>query len=549
MGALVYTGGRLYGTIGPSRAALGADGRLFLLSHGKVHAFGADGMRQESMDLEALGAPPRPSDFDVHRDGRIVVTNPNAPELVRCAWPQGPCERLPIAVMSLPAQEVLPLNAAKLHVDDAGGRYFISDNSGHRVIVTDFTGKLLSATRGYTVLHPNQLALATPERLAVVDTDHRQIVAFRMTGGEVGAIQDTMSTDAMGIARPGRFLPFDAVRLPAGGVAVLVAAIGMKNADLVFFDAGGKAVRRADLGEDSDPFDVELWRGKLWVADATRYRFEAVGLDGTRGAALEDRAFLDELDGERRAIEQWRELRQFAQAGIVAIPLLGALLLWKLGASPEARVPRRPASPASSTSAPEVRWLEPRPAFLRRVRLLTHALAWLSLVFIVGWTARFMLRFRDYVFSVSGLRVLLPMLAGGVAIAFVYFFLYRAIPARFTGIRLGIAPDALHFAIPDALAIRRRLVQGKVAWKDVYYDGKRLLIEGNLLLIQRFPFGKLFEADDVARVVERIPKANVVSAARLWRLALAASRRLRLLFIAWLVMAIGVIAVQVARHL
>ena len=550
VGALGYTGGRLYGTIGPSRATVAADGRLLLLSHGAIHAFGPDGMRQQSMSLEALGAPARPSDFEVHRDGRIVVTNPDAPELVRCAWPSGPCERVPIDVKSLPAQEVLPLNAAKLHIDDAGGRYFIADNSGHRVIVTDFAGKLQSSTRPRAVQHPNQLSLASPERLAVVDTDRRRIVAFRVSADGVGAIQDAMSTDARGVARPGRFLPFDAVRLPVGEVAVLVAAIGMKNADLVFFDAGGKALRRADLGEDSDPFDVELWRGRLWVADATRYRLDAVALDGSMAPALEDSAFLEELAGERRALEQWRELRRFAQVGLVAIPLLGALLLWKLGADPVGGAKRAPAVAASrNESAAEIHWIDPRAAFLQRLHLLAHAIAWSSLILLIGWIALFMLRYTDHVFSVSGLRWALPMLAAIVAMGVFFFVVYRAIPARFRGMRLGISPDSLHFAIPDALSIRRRIVTGSAPWKDVYHDGKRLLIGEHLLLTSRFPFGSVFDGEDLARLVGNIPGANIVGAARLGRLALAASARLRLALIAWIAIAAALAARELARHL
>src|SRR5213075_3014462 len=133
------------------------------------------------------------------------------------------------------------------------------------------------------------------------------------------------------LSRYGRILPFDAERLPDGSTAVLIAAMGMKNADLVIFDANARPSIRADLGAESDPFDVVLWRDRLWIADATNYRFQSVNLDASPAAALEDKEFLAELEMERAAPEMWKERRRGAQFALVGIPLLGALLLWRLG--------------------------------------------------------------------------------------------------------------------------------------------------------------------------------------------------------------------------
>jgi len=90
------------------------------------------------------------------------------------------------------------------------------------------------------------------------------------------------------------------------------------------------ARRRIALDEDADPFDIERWRGRVWVADATHYRFESVDRKGARGT-IEDRAFLDELAGERVAPQRWRIIRWAARVGLVLVPLLGILALWKMG--------------------------------------------------------------------------------------------------------------------------------------------------------------------------------------------------------------------------
>jgi hypothetical protein len=502
----------MYGTIGPSRAFAASDGRLHLLSHGKIHLFAPDGSRAGTMDLDAIGAPRRPSDFEVHGDGRVVLTNPDAPELVRCAWPAGPCERIAVGLRSVPAQEVLPLNAAKLHIDEAGQRYFIADNSGHRVLVTDLRGSLLAATTPRLLQHPNQLSLAAPDRLTVVDTDHRQLATFDISGGGFQAAPVRVSTHAADIARPGRGLPFDAVRLPQGEVAVLVAADGMKDADLVFYDAAGKALRRADLAADSDPFDIELWRGRLWVADASRYRFDSVGLDGKRGGGIEDKVFLEELARERDAVAEWRDLRRMAQVGVVVIPLLGALLIWRLGAPQPAQ---RAVEPMPRHSA-SVQWLDLQPAFARRVRIAAHGFAWAILIGLVAWIALFMVRYRDSVFSAWGIVTVLPALAVPAVGALLFFFAYRTIPRRFEGTRLGAAEDALHFSVPVARLAGFKRASGSAAWKDVYFDGSRLLAGRQLIIIAPFPFGRLFAPDRLeALIVARIPRENRVSRAQL----------------------------------
>ena len=326
----IYSGQRIFATIGPSRMMALPNGTLYLLSHGKLHIFAGDGKRVAAIDLEALGVPQRPSDFEVHSDGRLVVTDPNRSVLHRCRLPSGPCEVLDVGLRSVPGQEVLPLNAAKIHIDEAARRYYVSDNYGFRILIASFDGKLLGESKARVVRHPNQLAVTRAGELSVVDTDNQRIVTFDVTGDRVGRAIAQMSTDAGGVARPGRLLPFDSVRFEDGATWVLVAARHMKDADIVEFDARGVARRRIALDEDADPFDIERWRGRVWVADATHYRFESVDRNGARGT-IEDRAFLDELAGERVAPQRWRIIRWAARVGLVLVPLLGILALWKMG--------------------------------------------------------------------------------------------------------------------------------------------------------------------------------------------------------------------------
>jgi hypothetical protein len=327
---MIHAGQRIFGTIGPSRAMATPDGSLYLLSHGKLHVFGPDGMRRQAIDLATLGVPVRPSDFEIHRDGRLVITDPDHSVLHRCELPRGPCQALEVGLRGLPGQEVLPLNAAKLHIDDEAKRYYISDNFGHRILIADFDGRVLAQSPRGSVHHPNQLSLRKRGELTVVDTDYHRLVTFDVTGDRVGRVVGNMATDAPEIARPGRVWPFDSVRLENGETWVLIARGHMQDADVIAFDDLGKARRRVALDDDADPFDIEPWRGRVWVSDATHYRFESVALDGTRGQ-IEDREFAAELAREREVPGRWRAIRTAAQVGMVLIPALGIFILWKLG--------------------------------------------------------------------------------------------------------------------------------------------------------------------------------------------------------------------------
>ena len=154
---------------------------------------------------------------------------------------------------------------------------------------------------------------------------------------------------------------------------MLIARDRMRDADLVLFDAAGVPRSRADLGEDSDPFDIEAWRGRVWIADATNYRFESVALDGSDRRPIEDRTFAAELASEHEAAGLWVVYRWLARIGMVAAPLLGLLVLWKLG------MLSLPRSSSPEGAAPIV-----TPMGMMVVRVVT-ALTVVFIVLAVGW--------------------------------------------------------------------------------------------------------------------------------------------------------------------
>jgi hypothetical protein len=327
---LIFEAGeRIYDSIGPSKAVAAADGNLYVASHGFIHIFGADGKRRARFDLANAGVTRTPSDFAVHRDGRLVIANPDGSDLSRCTVAPSACEQVDPKLTRVRLQKALPLNSVKIAIDEERARYYLSDNAGHRVVAVRFDGSRIAESQRFTVHYPNQVGVHEHE-LRVVDTNHRRVAVFDITGDTLGAMKPGVSLDAVDVARAGRKWPFDAVRTPSGETWALLGDDLMKDADLVVFDASGRARTRVDLGDDSDPFDIEPWRGRVLVADATRYRLDAVTPEGKLEAAGLDPEFMAEMQRAGDGPRQWRLIRRAAQIGIGVVFLLALLILWRI---------------------------------------------------------------------------------------------------------------------------------------------------------------------------------------------------------------------------
>jgi hypothetical protein len=90
-------------------------------------------------------------------------------------------------------------------------------------------------------------------------------------------------------------------------------------------------------------------------------------------------------------------------------------------------------------------------------------------------------------------------------------------PRRVLGLRLGASKRGLHFQLakgqPAAMGGKR---EGVVAWKDVLYDGRRLLAGRTSITVKNPLLGELFEKNDFQRwIVAQIPDANRMTPSQL----------------------------------
>lgn len=540
--AVIFESGhRMYDTIGPSRAIAAPDGDLYIVSRGALHVFGPDGKRRKVVDLSSLGVTRIPSDVEVHRDGRIVVANAEQTYLMRCKLASGACERIEAKLTAVPRAG--RLNTAKVFIDEGGSRYFVSDNAGHRILVMDFGGRQLSATKKGTVWRPNQLALEGPSRLRVADTNHHRIAIFGVEGDRIGKVEEEIPAE-VALARPGRVWPFSSVRMPGGELWALIADEGMKDADLVVFDVNGAPVRRIDLGEDADPFDLEIWGGRVIVCDATRYRVDAFTFAGRPAAAVNDPQFAAELEEGRRSVDTWRGARMLAQAGVALVPLLAIAILRLMGSSLSWIA--RPAPVAQAPKAPrvssEIRWIEVNAAFLDGVRR-----RWLvALLFVVAiGAAMFLASYRllgwDGIVSNTRLQGRLIEMGGIAAVFAILAPFSRRLALRYLGAyRLGATAGELHYEAAPRAGLFKLARDGAVAWRDVYYDGARLLAGRRLLLVKGVTGAAMFEPEELRAVIlAHVPRDHFVPTIKLVERAIGR----------WYVLLLGVLLAGLAFQL
>ena len=327
---IYYAGQRALHYIGPSKLLTGPNGTLFVVSHGKIHQFSPAGVRVSVLDLRDFGRELTPSDMAMYRDGRFLVGEASEPAVYRCDPLTKSCERFSLAIGTFGH---IPGNSVKFFLDELAGRIYLSDNAGHRVLITDLDGRQLnqhekSASRFW---FPNQLWREADGKLVVVNTNYKKIVAVDVTGDQIGKELWSMSTRAATMARPGRGWPFSAVHSADGSWWVLNARDGMRDADLVHFAKNGSPIQRVDLGAGSDPFGVVLWNERLLIADAIQYRIQTVGGNGSVGEDFGDTEFRGELAEARNALDRWRMVRLIAQGCVVFLPLVGIFLIWRLG--------------------------------------------------------------------------------------------------------------------------------------------------------------------------------------------------------------------------
>jgi len=521
LAAIYYAGEELgAGVPGPSKIGLAPDGTVWVASHGGLHRFTGAGERKEKVALSALARGAIISELLPLSDGTLVLAEAVPSAAYRCDIAARVCTSITAKVA---ASNGPTAHALMIAADEEHRRFYISDNANHRLLLLDFDGKLLDVTAPRRLLYPNELAVEKSGQLVVVDTTHRRLVRIPVEGDAFGPDLWQMKTDNS-LVRPGRRLPMDLAPSPDGGWWVLIARDGMKEGDVVLFGADGNAVKRIDLGPDSDPTQIAIVPDGLLVADPSRATLTRIAPDGSVAGPWGDSAFQAELGGLRAARSFWSTLRLAAQVLLVAFPIAGVLLLWRLGE--RLPIPEPLAVPATPTPVERgIRWLEVRPEFRRRARKMLMALSggmWIVALVIVA-----LLALSPVELSRATVLLAAPVL---VVSALVPLSLLIWRPRAW---RMRLGTDGRRFFFDPG--------NGKVEEHEfsalVSSNGRQLLV-GKKLITLRVGVGPLFVEDDLrGTILARIPPSGRVNPLRL--IARALGRGSRELWAILIIVAIG----------
>jgi hypothetical protein len=203
---------------------------------------------------------------------------------------------------------------------------------------------------------------------------------------------------------------------------------------------------------------------------------------------------------------------------------------------------------AGSVLGSEVRWIEVSPGYYDAVR--RRAVKGLQPAFAIILVGALLLQFVFGVDVLSDRRVrgmLFALGAGMVLSLAIIPFAKRIAKSQVEGYRLGASSAGLHFELSKNQAPFGMGRSGRVAWRDVWFDGKRLLAGRKTLMVSTPRGDALFDAEDLRReIVAHIPRANLITPSQMMLRMLFPGGPMGALFI---VLAVGAIVAFLIAHL
>lgn len=298
------------------------DGTAYITLGNQLFGFDQAGKSTKQIDLQRLGADENVmTDYAFFSNGDIlfrrhtskhsISTNldilfrlPNLESnitedkrfgLFRCSLQQFSCQ--PFTKVPLNLDDVFALT-----IDVKTDRVFIADTSRHSVYLYSSRGEALDAKTDF--YFPNQLAFEN-NQLYVADTNHHNLVVMQTNGNKFGAVTETIATGRN--AKESRNTWPSGFLLLPNELWINNAGDDMGFGDIDVFNHQGAFIKRLQLPDLADPFDMLRLGKQVLVSDFSQDRIYRLNLNGDylddfKPAVIQ--ALVDSLHAQRLKYKQ-----------------------------------------------------------------------------------------------------------------------------------------------------------------------------------------------------------------------------------------------------
>lgn len=295
------------------------DGRVLVELDDQLYIESPDGQSQEVVPLSKFGVKGFEGDFAILSDGSIILqkgelpkqsahdvmralarTREEAPDtdtagavpLQRCSL-----KTLTCTPMTGPGDYLKVRRTFKLFVDEQAERIYVSDTDQQRLVMLDYTGKILSS-KEKALQFPNQLQITAPGELTVVDTNHNRFVTYGVTPDALGAeLKSVPQAEWLGLPMNDFFFPTGFVQTADGGQWAIIAGDNLTQGRLFHRASAGADAKLVPLPPGADVLTLAANDHDVLVPDNGNYRIHAIGFDGDDHGDFGSDALDEALDG------------------------------------------------------------------------------------------------------------------------------------------------------------------------------------------------------------------------------------------------------------
>ncbi len=170
----------------------------------------------------------------------------------------------------------------KLAVDEKAQRILVADTDRQRLVLLDYSGKILSTISG--LQFPNELQVTGAGLVTVADTNDGEVRNYRYSDDRIKAAEGgTDLQDWMGISLPGFFFPTGYAKTDDGTQWLIIADALLRNGVLYRRGSDQKIPKPIVLPHGDDVLWVAPTEGGVMLPDSANYKIWQFADDGTPG--------------------------------------------------------------------------------------------------------------------------------------------------------------------------------------------------------------------------------------------------------------------------